>query len=205
VPDGDVLVHAGDATMLGKPFEVSKFSVWFNTLPHKHKIFVPGNHDFMFQQKPRDAAELFLGYDAPYPFDSINREGRVTHLLVDSACTIDGVRFYGSPWTPAYMDWAFQLPPYGPEMKAKRRAIPECDVLVTHGPPQTIFDDIPGVGCVGCAPLMERVLEIRPKLHVFGHIHCGHGEGTCGYTHFVNAAICDEGYRPTHSPIVVDL
>ena len=52
VPDGDILLHAGDLTYMGKPDELRVVMDWLSSLPHKHKIFIAGNHDFSFQLIP---------------------------------------------------------------------------------------------------------------------------------------------------------
>ena len=61
-----------------------------------------------------------------------------------------------------------------------RDPIPEnTDILVTHGPPQGFHDEVDeaysGPQNVGCPHLRRAIERIRPRLHVFGHIHEGHG------------------------------
>lgn len=92
---------------------------------------------------------------------------------------------------------------------------PDGDVLITHGPPHGILDEAPMPNPdtkdrhVGCEMLLDRVLQIRPQLHVFGHIHEGYGvlstecHSLQTKTTFVNAATCDAAYRPVNAPIVV--
>jgi predicted phosphohydrolase len=50
LPEGDVLVHAGDATSTGTLPQVSQFLEWFSSQPHRHKIFIAGNHDWLFHR-----------------------------------------------------------------------------------------------------------------------------------------------------------
>jgi predicted phosphodiesterase len=201
VPDGDVLVHAGDATMRGDEREIAAFANWLAGLPHRHKLVIAGNHDWLFERQPGLARELL---------------GPVTYLL-DSGLEIDGVRFWGSPWQPWFMDWAFNLR-RGAPLRAKWELIPEgTDVLLTHGPPQGILDQVVGVVSramgamlgqgehVGCEELLAAVQRLRPRVHVFGHIHEGYGQETRDGTRFVNASNCDRLYRPVNPPIVVDL
>src|SRR3954451_8476125 len=102
IPDGDVLVHAGDLTCDGEIGEVVVFNEFLSTLPHPHKVVIAGNHDWCFQQTPEVCAELLT--NAVY--------------LQDSAIIIDGVKFYGSPWQPWLYDWAFNLP-RGPKIREK--------------------------------------------------------------------------------------
>ena len=192
VPIGDVLVHAGDFAGRGNLRDLEIFLAWFGALPHKHKILVAGNHDW-----------CFLGrYERK---EAVRRASEVCTYLEDSSITIDGIKFYGSPWQPEFHAWAFNLP-RGKALKEKWDMIPEdTDVLITHGPPQFIRDFCPG-GNVGCADLAARVMELNQlKYHIFGHIHEGYGIETRGNTTFINASICSGNYRPTNDPILVEI
>lgn len=202
VPDGDILIHAGDATMLGRMNEVAGFGVWFRSLPHKHKIFVAGNHDWMFAKNRMMALQILnnglIGGE---------RKPEVIYLE-DSAVEIEGLKIYGSPWQPTFFDWAFNLD-RGAAIKHKWDLIPEgLDILITHGPPMNILDQIAahlGSEHLGCEELMAAVERVKPKIHVFGHIHGGYGEAKYVNTHFINAANCNEQYKPVNAPIVVEL
>lgn len=195
VPDGDILIHSGDATITGTVREIQLFNEWFASLSHPYKIFVAGNHDWLFE-RDREQAERLLDLGVIY--------------LQDSAVEIEGLKIYGSPWQPRFYDWAFNLM-RGAEISEKWRLIPDgIDVLITHGPPHGILDEVPsrwGVERAGCEELRKRVEEIaargRLKLHVFGHIHCGYGTHEEFGVNFVNASTCDEHYAPTQPPIVV--
>jgi predicted phosphodiesterase len=194
VPNGDVLVHAGDATMAGRVEEISRFNYWLGTLPHQHKIYVAGNHDLLFESDPGLAERLIT--NATY--------------LRDSAVTIGGLKIYGSPWQPWFLDWAFNLG-RGPEIKRKWDLIPDdSDVLITHGPPNGILDLVPrnapqGLEHIGCEELLKAIGRVKPKAHIFGHIHEGYGTIRTRETVFVNASICDVNYRPRNEPIVVEV
>jgi Icc-related predicted phosphoesterase len=198
VPDGDVLIHSGDATVNGTDIEVIEFLHWFSRLPHKCKIFVAGNHDWLFETDTRHARLLLA-------------DAKITYLQ-DSSIEIDGLKIYRSPWQPRFFDWAFNLN-RGHELAEKWAMIPDdVDVLITHGPPYGILDLVPRKGWdenTGCEELRKRVEKIaalgRLKLHVFGHIHCGYGVHEELDVKFVNASTCDEQYNPTQPPIVVDL
>ncbi len=189
VPAGDVLVHAGDFSSGGRPQEIADFDAWLATQPHACKVVVAGNHDFLFERDPA-AARALLGH-ATY--------------LEDSGATIGGLRFWGSPWQPRFFDWAFNLD-RGAPLAAKWALIPDgVDVLVTHGPPHAILDRTLRGEPVGCEELAKALPRIRPRLHVFGHIHEAHGTLEREGTVFVNASSCDVRERPVHAPIVVDL
>lgn len=210
IPDGDVLVHCGDATMRGDYEEIALFATRFAAYPHKHKIFVPGNHDCSMEGQPADVIE---GIDW-------------AHVLIDRGVTIDGIKFWGSPWQPEFCNWAFNLP-RGPALKAHWDLIPaDTDVLVTHSPPMGVLDRVWRVDRVfdkkaghiklkrqrehvGCADLLQAVKRVNPRVHAFGHIHCDYGvrksHGLPVRTTFVNCALADEGYFLSHSPVVIDL
>lgn len=201
VPDGDILVHAGDATMRGQMNEITAFGAWFRGLPHKHKIFVPGNHDWMFQRNRTMALSLLNN-------GLIGNERKPVLYLEDSGITVEGLKIYGSPWQPTFFDWAFNLD-RGAAIKHKWDLIPEgLDVLVTHGPPMGIHDQAePHLGSehIGCEELLAAVERVKPKIHVFGHIHGGYGKTQYVNTLFVNASTCTEQYKPLNEPIVIEL
>ena len=189
VPHGDVLVHAGALTGMGSLVQIAKEAAWLRSLPHRTKVVIAGNHDFGFEREPGPAVALL--HDLVY--------------LEDSEASVDSVRFYGSPWQPWFFDWAFNLE-RGPAIRARWDQIPAgIDVLVTHGPPAGILDRTAAGMDVGCADLLEAVARVRPRVHVFGHIHEGYGVVERDGTKFVNASTCDVRYRPIQPPIVVDI
>ena len=188
IPPGDVLIHAGDVTSRGDLHELRAFDAFLARLDHPHKLVIAGNHDFCFERQPAAARALL----------------RHATYLEDDATEIEGVRFYGSPWQPWFYDWAFNLE-RGAEIRAKWRLIPaDTEVLITHGPPLGRGDVTVRGEAVGCADLLERVREIRPRYHLFGHIHEAYGTSEDGVTTFVNASSCDLRYRPVNSPVVID-
>ena len=183
IPDGDVFIHAGDLCRGGDLDELRVAADWIASLPHRYKVVVAGNHDWAFDRDRAAARGLFATY------------------LEDSDVTLDGVRFYGSPWQPAFNDWAFNLP-RGAALAAKWSLIPTgIDVLVTHSPPSGLGDRSPVGNRTGCADLRARVAEVAPRLHLFGHIHQDGGAWRDGATLFANVTTweCERG------PTVIDL
>jgi Icc-related predicted phosphoesterase len=171
LPPGDVLVHAGDLLRGGTLDELAQGAQWLNAQDFAHTILVAGNHDRCFESQRQEAAAM-LG-------------PRVTYLQ-DSATEIMGLKFWGSPWQPAYHNWAFNLP-RGDALKAYWSRIPEdIDVLITHGPPAGMGDRSPVPGRGGCVQLMERVQQVQPALHLFGHIHQDGGFWQPEHTAFAN-------------------
>lgn len=188
VPDGDILIHAGDFTSRGRVPEVEAFGRFLSDLPHRHKIVVAGNHDFLFEREPARAQRLLEG----------------VHYLEHEEIEYEGVRFFGSPWQPRFFDWAFNLD-RGKPLAEKWATVPEgIDVLITHTPPHGILDRVARGENVGCADLREALSLIQPKLHVFGHIHEARGVQFEEQRVSVNACNCDLAYQPVHPPIVID-
>jgi Icc-related predicted phosphoesterase len=58
---------------------------------------------------------------------------------------------------------------------------------------------------VGCEELRAAVERVRPRVHIFGHIHHGYGMMDWNGTRFVNASVCNEQYRPVNPPAVTEL
>ncbi len=195
IPDGNVLIHAGDATSSGTPDEVDRFLGWLAAQPHPHKILIAGNHDWLFQRDP-DLARLLLE----------KHQGRGIHYLEDSGMEIEDVRFWGSPWQPWFLDWAFNLPRRGDRLREVWNRIPlDTDVLITHGPPFGILDQVHGGEHLGCEEMKIRLRAVKPRVHIFGHIHDGYGAAQSKVTTFINACTSTEAYQALNRPIVVDL
>ena len=186
---GDVLVHAGDCTNVGKVGEIKDFLDWFSNTDYTHKIFIAGNHDFGFELVHDIAPEY---------------KEKGVHYLFDSEVVIDGVKFYGSPWQPEFYDWAFNLP-RGEKLAEKWSLIPgNTDILITHGPAYGMLDWVPSGQQVGCQDLFHRVMEIQPKIHVCGHIHCAYGQKYFNNVEFLNAAVLNERYLHENKPIKLE-
>lgn len=189
VPFGDILLHAGDFTMFSNSKNaIVDFNNWLGELPHRHKIVVPGNH------------ESFLA-------DDLSKRSMLSNaiVLIDEGIEIEGLRIWGSPVTP------LSGVAFGMSSAAERRRlyaqIPEgTGVIITHGPPYCILDSAPGsTHHSGCLELLEGVLRVRPRLHVFGHIHGARGIVHIDQTTFVNGAmIAADGDLET-SPIVLQI
>lgn len=197
LPEGDTLVHAGDLTSVGKIKELQKVAEWLNNqIQFKHIVAIGGNHDWILEAFKKEEREREL------------REGifKRVHYLRDSSVTLGGVKFYGSPDTPWFFNWAFNLQ-RGAEIAKKWSMIPwNTDVLVTHGPPMGILDHPGGFGPhVGCDDLLKHVELIKPKVHVFGHIHGSYGKVDKNGTQFFNASQVNEAYRLANEPLVTDI
>lgn len=191
VPYARMLIHAGDLTFNGSLESISKELGLISVLPHKYKLVIAGNHDWCFDNILRRRVE-----------EDCEKLGII--YLRDREITIDGIKFYGSPWQPRFHDWAFNLD-RGPQIAEKWAAIPDdTEVLITHGPPYNIGDPSYRGERVGCQDLLARIKNL-PKLqaHIFGHIHAGYGQYEQDGVKFINASICNERYNPLNAPIKI--
>lgn len=189
IPDCDVLIHSGDFCKYGSSNEVHDLLKWYCKQPAKVKIIVPGNHDRAILLHPEEIQQMLEFYD--------------TRMLIDQELKLDEVKFYGAPWSCKFTGWWFNT--YENEVFVKTNAIPDdTDVLITHGPPEGISDVVHGFH-YGCSILRHRVDTIKPKVHIFGHIHEGAGVQERNGTKFINASCCNERYMMVNPAQVIDL
>jgi Icc-related predicted phosphoesterase len=191
VPDGDILVHCGDMTVWGTEREITTAIEWIASLPHKRKVMVAGNHDYLFERDLRAIWKIITGKRIAY--------------LQDNGISMMGLKIWGTPWSRTRSGkWAFNNPREDDSIKAVWEKIPDgLDLLVSHSPPGGILDmsdDQP----VGCPHLRAAVTRAVPKYHVFGHIHEGYGRQVVGPTTFINAAVCDLFYNPVNPAQIID-
>ena len=174
VGSGDLIIHAGDITEYGTAEELEDFTDWFSGLPFKTKVFIAGNHDLVLEEGAGLAhrrAKLPPG----------------THYLENETLTLGGLKIWGSPCSPYFMGMAFNKR-RGEEIRQVWQKIPQdTDILVTHTPPFGVLD-----GGLGCEELSDRLLKVKPKMHVFGHVHGEYGLQESGKTKFINAALAGE-------------
>lgn len=215
IPEGDILIHAGDCTNRGVKSEVEEFVNWFmNIKGFDCKIFIAGNHDFAFEKvnQPHHTGEYDWFHHLMNP-ENLSQSD--VYYLEDSELIIERsefsrpIKIWGTPWQPEFFNWAFNLPRDGKELDKKWGMIPsDSDIVITHSPPSRIRDFVNNKGyleSVGCELLLNRLKQITPALSVFGHIHNGYGPAVVNDTLYVNASICTESYIPTNKPIIVDL
>ena len=190
VPDGDVLIHTGDFCSAGEYWEMAEALTWFRNLPHARKICVAGNHDFVAEEDPVFVQDV-LGKDVDY--------------LAGTGVDIEGKKFWGSPIQPEFHGWAFN------RSRQYRRdywdtVMPDnIDVLLTHCPPRGILDANMRGERVGDKHLFRNVTtRVKPKLHVFGHIHEARGAKAVGGTAFVNATLVNLAYQRVYECWVFD-
>lgn len=174
VPKGvDLVIHSGDATCYHerKPNKVEweKFSKWFELLPIRNKVYVPGNHD----------AELQVRHYNNLDFEE--------YVLIEKSVEIEGIKIYGQPYTPEFLGWHFME--WAPEMYRKWEKVPvDTEILVSHGPPFGILDkNYYGKEC-GDASYRHFIERSKIKACLFGHIHPSVGKMRVGQTLFYNSS-----------------
>jgi Icc-related predicted phosphoesterase len=195
IPNCDVFIHAGDMTAQGSLQETAVFAVRLQKAMEcasgpAHAIIVPGNHDQCFETWPQAARELF---------------GENVHVLQDEPLVLEGITFYGSPWTPPFMLWHFMAEES--RLAMLYRNVPaSVDVLVTHGPPHGILDPGWKVPHAGSTALAQAIDGREVGHHVFGHLHGAGGRMIHnGRTTFYNVAACDEAYKLINQPRVFEV
>ncbi|XP_046570359.1 metallophosphoesterase MPPED2-like [Haliotis rubra] len=218
IPQGDVLLHAGDFTKIGTPAEIDKFNHFLGTLPHKVKVVIAGNHDMTLdensvQNRRDDLLEKFNITNSK--FEKYNEDHKVDSskelltncvYLEDSSVDICGIKIYGAPWVPEFCFMGFNIA-RGQPILDKWNLIPsDTDILITHGPPLGRGDLCFTQQRAGCLELLNTIQQrVKPKYHLYGHIHEGYGMSTDGTTTFINASMCTLRYKPNNPAVVIDV
>ena len=207
LPDSvDCLVHAGDFTGTGTNAQTEAFGDFLCEFA-KPSFVIAGNHDVTFDEPYYEdrGRQRFHGRNA--------QEGDPRKLLPesctyleDSATVHEGIRLYGSPWQPEFCDWAFNLQ-RGAQIREKWAMIPdEVEVLMTHGPPHGRLGGICSNGFdAGCEELRTRIEQVKPLIHICGHIHEDYGVFLHKGVIIVNASSVNLSYMATNPPIVFDI
>ena len=188
----DIIIHGGDISSMGYEHEIRDFLKWFSSLEqYKYKIFIAGNHDWLFQRNSALAKSLI-------PDNVI--------YLEDSGVEIDGVYIYGTPVSLPFYNWAFMKPE--DKIIEHWKAIPDnTDILITHTPPYGILDYVPSDNVkTGSITLRDEILNrIKPKLSIFGHIHEENGITAIDNTLFVNASSLNDQYLYSYEPRIITI
>lgn len=187
LPDGDMLIHAGDLTTTGTLEQINAAFAWLGDLPFKHKVVIAGNHDFGLETE----------------LSGIVIPAGITYLK-NNWVEIAGLKIWGSPICVPFADWAFMW-----DLERRQELYqtipPDIDVIISHGPPWGILDKMQEGFSVGCTALAKRIKEIMPKLCIFGHIHYSYGLHQHDGITYVNAAILNQQYALANAPIVIEI
>jgi Icc-related predicted phosphoesterase len=186
IPECDILISAGDYSNRGEIKSVVGFHTWLTKQPAKHIISLQGNH------------ELFVMHNFSLCKDLVYSIDQKIRFVDDDQFIIDGIKICCKSIQPEFGGWAYNAPA---DSRAKSYANIDdtTDILVTHCPAYGILDTTEDGGeKLGCDPLLERIMKLKLKLHIFGHIHGSSGVQTRGDTKHINAAICNEAYEPVN-------
>lgn len=211
LPEADIAICCGDISMKGERAEIRSFLNWSSAQPHKYKIFIPGNHDFWFEPSHPRNRSLRPGEN---PREIIPEN---IIYLEDETIVIEGIKIFGSPWTPWFHSGAFNAQ-RGEESKKHWDLIElDTDIIVVHGPPAgTHLERCRHGDMVGCVDLTNRITEVRPKICSFGHIHEAYGvddkeifdadysEGSGKITRLINCSVLNLQYYVANDPVLVN-
>ena len=226
IPKCDILIHAGDFSVTGEQHFIQDLNEYFKELKQnnivKEIICIAGNHDMTFHpEKYSKVWKWFHPRKGPLDCKAARQTFQDCIYLEDqlhtyATPTMDEewsheekkINIYGSPWTPTYgVNWAFNQDRN--VIEEKWDLIPsdqKIDILITHGPPLGRGDCCKSKNRAGCLSLLRKVQnEVKPRIHVFGHIHEDGGCSYDGQTLYVNASSVNIGYQPKQPCFVIDL
>ena len=220
LPGGDLLIHSGDISSLGRQSEVERFVKWFNGIDnYTNKVFIAGNHDMTFDKEIllRDKLAYFEGkteYDTscsegkPDWLDNLLQTGLNHNVfyLENNYVILDDVKIWGSPITPSFgYGWGFNKD-RGYDINQIWNQIPDdTDIVITHGPIHSYCDRTDRGGLnVGCEQLYHRLNEVKPQLHFSGHIHEAYGYRNTKWGYAFNGCNCDLSYLVNNKPMTFD-
>lgn len=208
IKPADILLFAGDLSLVGNPANVISFKEWILHLPVQHRVVIAGNLDLTFESSRLDHFETRIRHycKTQMPLDSIKSlfMGPDIIYLEHGSTEVCGLKIFGSPYTPEFQDWGFQYR-LG-EGKNKWCDIPNgTDICMTHGPPKDILDQTSSGFHAGCPDLLEAINRVKPALSIFGHIHEAHGQTVCNNILFCNVALMNFHNEIAHEPTYVDM
>ena len=220
LPGGDLLIHSGDISSLGRQSEVERFVKWFNSIDnYANKIFIAGNHDMSFDSEQLLVNKLkhFDGVSDSDEFVSIGKPQWLEVLLAsdlnqnvfyleNSFVMLDDIKIWGSPITPTFgYGWGFNVN-RGYDINQIWNRIPnDTDIVITHGPIHSYCDRTDRGGLnVGCEQLYHRLNEVQPQLHFSGHIHEAYGYRATDWGYAFNGCNCDLSYLVNNKPMTFD-
>jgi 3',5'-cyclic AMP phosphodiesterase CpdA len=190
LPQGDLLVHAGDFSNEGSYKETVDFLDWFSrkSADFKHGgVFISGNHDSLDEENPA-------------MMKSLVQDRKHIQYLNNSGLVIADRVIWGSPTTPKFGGWSY-MPPLAERIRHWSLIPQETDLLIVHGPAHQMLDLCDDGRRVGCPHLLSAILSRIVKKMVCGHIHYSHGKTSFEHTDYYNAAQLNEAYQVAHPPL----
>lgn len=196
VPKCDLLIHCGDFSNMGYLHECESFLSWFSGCPAREKIFIAGNHDKSYQEEPWIKEQ------------TLNQWPEI-HYLENSGINLFGLNIWGSPYSLAFYDWAFQIRRDNEYATAFWSQIPkDTNILITHGQPYGVHDTSVYEGPnkhLGDSWLLARIEEVKPEIYCGGHFHQNWGKQKIDNITYINATSCDENLKAVNKPIVMEI
>lgn len=208
IPECDILIHSGDWSMYGRKSETEHFAKWLNKQPAKHIVVTAANHEVEFER------------EYPQSLNWITDGCPRATVLIHESIEIEGIRIFGSPWTPAFgFGWAYNAGrdpveashTFKPFIGDLWKDIPlDTNILITHGPGVGTLDEALDyrsgkIQNVGCRELTNRITQLLDlKIHAFGHLHLNGGKSMeLGGVNYINTAMCDDQYNATRKPVEI--
>ena len=203
IPQCDIIIHAGDFSMLGEEKECMDFFNWFAALPIQHKIVIGGNHDIWLDKGcPKYNTLLNFGGIIHSDFRDVLPEGIL--YLENEAAEIMGIKFYGTPVQPSFNNWAFNYERDSVRQAAFDMIPDDTQFLITHCPPKGVLDTRLDGTSLGDRELALKIVTLpNIRVNVFGHIHESRGIDISGQITYINATNVNGSYHPIHKPIVL--
>ena len=187
---GHILIVCGDSFAQGiSEKELIDFNIWLGKTKPRHRILIWGNHDTIAERHPAYAKSLITN----------------AIVLCDEGVEIDGVKIWGTPYSPQFGRWSFMRDDRDNDLGRHFGLIPDnIDILVTHSPPFGILDEnVYGDKC-GSIMLLNKIIKNPPKINAFGHIHEAHGQYSNNNTQFINCSLLNEHYLLVRYPVIID-
>lgn len=214
LPGGDLLIIAGDCTGSDRLIQWVNFFDWLYKQNYEKKILVAGNHDnFIYNAFPISSDSNYNlkqmkkiideGDLAPFNFD----------YLCDSSITFKGLKIHGTPWSltfPFLNPHCAAFTGSEEELEAKYELIPnDVDILISHGPALGVMDQTKTGEHVGSPSLLRKLMDIKPRLFISGHIHEAYDNYSVDFNGkmmtFVNASIMNEDYEAVNKPVNIEI
>lgn len=201
IPDGDVFLHVGDLMTTGYPDDFKQQLEWLAQLPHKIKLYVPGNHDFHLMVYPGPALQDLRRV-------GVTVLGLPGNLDYDTYKLPNGMKILGLPYVKNLPRWAFSTtnPDYYNMMRRTLDHHHDADIIASHSPPIGYLDVNHAGFRLGMPEYVNRdFYPLTPKYWFCGHVHEGYGHVERDGTHYYNVAMSDRAGNHANPPVVLDI